>query len=370
MVERLIIRISLFCILLAGGCVEHFSFDTENELPAVVIEGYISDVSSDQYASEFDTPRYFEISLKWASRVKNVRDENVTGAEIELYSKNGNEYWDYSEQGDGKYLLLYGDFKAVEGHEYQLQITLPDGNEIVSDFEVTPEPALTGEIDFREVSEFQYVYEGTEEVIKELAGVDVEIAMQPSAIVDKKYIRWSFLTTWILRAVRIPPSSPGGLCWVTEKYFLDEYQLAEYAGSALEKKLFFLQTHGNLPIEDGFSVRVNQVSMSKNYYQFWEDLDDQKKQADLFAPPPYNLTSNLSSESSDFEVYGYFGVVSEHNYTWYFDLTELSYVPQFVEPCYAEFANDRPAYCNNCMSYEALKYGDVITNNKPNWWIF
>lgn len=352
------------------GCIEQFSFDTENELPAVVIEGHISDVSSNQYASVFDSPRYFEISLKWASRVKNVRDEHVFGAEIVLYSKTGNEYWDYFEQNNGRYLLLHEDFKAIDEHEYQLQITMPNGDEIFSDFEVTPEPAITGSIDFRELSEFQYLFEGQEEVIKEVEGVDVEISLPQSAVSNETYIRWNFLTTWILRAVLIPPSSSEGLCWVTERYFLEEYQLAEYNGSALEKKLFFLPTHGNLPIEDGFSVRVNQISMSKNYYQFWDDLDKQKKQAELFAPPPYNMISNVSSESSEFEVYGYFGVTSEHNYTWYFDLNDLSYVPQFVEPCYAEFANDRPAYCNNCLSYEALKFGDEITNNKPSWWIF
>lgn len=370
MVVRLKI-ITYLCILnVLEGCVEIFEFNTDNETPGVVIEGYISDVSSEDYYSEFDENRFFKVTIKYSSRAKNIRDIGVENAEVELHSITNNEYWDYTDTGEGVYRLLFNEFEALPNHEYQLKVKLPEGIEIVSDMEMMPKANVIGEINFKEAIEFQYVYVADEEVIKEVAGVDVNISIPESANVDDLYYRWNFLTTWTLKAVLIPERSPVGVCWVTENYLLDEFKLSEYKGLPLNRELFFMATNRNLPVRDGMAVRVNQMSMNAKYYQFWEDLDNQKKQEELFAPPPYNMLTNMSTSSPDLEVYGYFGVVKEHTYTWYFDLDKLSYRPIFTEPCYLEFANDRPAYCGNCLAYEGLKYGDEITNVKPKWWTF
>ncbi|MEO9964272.1 MAG: DUF4249 domain-containing protein [Reichenbachiella sp.] len=366
MVVRMV-RILTIALLALTACVEIFEFNTSSEDRAVIIEGVFTDVSAQEYLNDFDEFRWFKVELNWASTVSNIRDEPISGAEIELAS-DANEFWDYTEGEPGVYQLFYPDLKAMPGVQYRLIVRLPDGNVIESALEQLPEESQEGTISFKEKDEPQYVVEAEETVIKAVDGVEVNIEMPHTNPNATSYYRWDFYTTWLLKAARIPASSPVGICWVSEQYYLDEYRLLEVSQDQSVSDLFFLPIEGNLQVENGFSVRVRQLSISTDYFQFWKDLENQQRQSELFAPPPYNLPTNLTITDEDIDVYGYFGVGKETNYTWYMNLRDLSYVPKFSAQCFLPYALDRPAYCSNCLNYESIKFGDKITNIQPNWW--
>lgn len=363
---RILIVVVIGCM--SVSCVDPFKFDTSLEDRAVIIEGVFTDVSAQEYFLEFNDMRYFEIKLNWASVVTNTRDEFITGAEVELAS-DLNEFWDYTEVEPGIYKLIYPELKALPGVQYGLIVTLTDSTVFSSAFESLPADSQVGKVSFTENTEPQYVFEAGETVIDVVEGVKVNIEMPEASGSETNYYRWDFLTTWILEAALIPASSPFGLCWITEQYNLDEFRLLEVKDKVATENLFFLPTTGNLEVENGFSVRIRQLAISSGYHQFWEDLQNQQDQSDLFAPPPYNLPTNLTATADHVDVYGYFGVGKETNYIWYLNLRELSYVPTFSAPCFPVVPGDDIApYCSNCLRYEGLKFGAEITNIQPNWW--
>lgn len=356
-------------ILLLSACVEIFEFNTSSEDKAVILEAEISDVSALDYFAEFDELRFFEVKLKWASIVKNVRDEVISGAEVEL-SANGVEFWDYVETEPGVYQLMYPDLKAEPGVQYQLTVTLPDGSVITSNLETLPSQSREGELKYVEKSEPMYVVQSGENVIDEVYGVELYMEMPEPVSEDEEYYRWDFTTTWVLKADQAKVPDPAYLtCWVTEELYYDEYRILQLKGKPARESMFFLPTEGNLFIRDGFAVVIRQTSLSTGQFNFWEDLQRQGEQSELFAPPPYNLQSNLQISADDLDVYGYFGVTREHNYTWYFDWKDMDKLPTFSDPCNPVVPKDDfPFYCSNCMLYERIKFGDKITNIQPRWW--
>lgn len=350
------------------ACVEIIEFNTNSEDKAVIIEGEFTDVSALEYFAEFGEYRFFEVKLKWASEVKNVRDEPITGAEIEL-AADGTEFWDYTEVEPGVYQLLHPDLKAEPGVQYQLTVNLPTGGTIVSNLEQLPDESKEGEISLKEKSEAQYVSDSGEEVIRVVDGVEVSIEIPGSSLDHNAYYRWDFQTTWVLSGSFVRGTDVGR-CWVTEQYFFDEYKLMKAKDFALSKPLFFLTVDETNPkVEHGFAVRVRQLSLTSENYSFWLDLQKQGEQADLFAPPPFNLSTNLSATTDDLDVYGYFGVSNERNYIWYFDIKQYSNPPVFIDPCFPIVpAPDFPPHCANCLNYDGLRHNDQITNIQPRWW--
>lgn len=355
-------------ILLLSACVEIFEFDTSSEDRAVILEGVFTDVSALDYFSKYDELRYFDVKLKWASPVRNVRDEPIVGAEIEL-SADGTEFWDYTEVEPGVYQLLYPDLKAQPGVEYQLRVDLPEGGTIVSNLEQLPEESQEGEVYLEEKKEFQYVNSSGENVIKLVNGVEVRVDVPASSNDNQAYYRWDFQTTWVLSASFVLGSDVGR-CWITEQYLYDDYILAEVRDLDVTKDLFFVTIDKTNPkTEHGFAVRIRQLGMTSDNYRFWTDLQKQGEQADLFAPPPYNLSSNLSISEENLDIYGYFGVSHEVNYLWFLDLRDIGQIPAFEDPCFPVVPGPEiPVWCSNCLRYDALKHRDQITNIRPRWW--
>lgn len=358
-------------ILLLSTCVEPFQFESKNERPAVIIEGYVADVSSDDFQDIFGEPRYFYVKLKYSGAVRNDLDLSITDAEVELISDQ-NEFWDYTEDPNepGTYYLYYPAFGSQPNVQYKLHVILTDGQEFESEFDQMPSRNVRGEISDQETTQFNHSIRPDGAVIRKYKGLDVNIQMPSFPDDTIRYYRWDFYVTFKLIAEFIPRSHPNGVCWVDEYYKIESDALVRQRGNAANVNLFFLQTSGNQRTKFGYAVRIKQQSISKKYYQFWTDLQNQEKQADLFAPPPYNLFSNIHSVRDETEVYGFFGVVNEEYYTWFYDRYALSYTPHYIEECFVPPNWDPAEWCNNCLGYAGIRKGDRITNVKPVWWTF
>src|SRR5687767_14574748 len=82
--------------LLVSSCVEPYSFVIDDELPTVVIEGFISDKSFRETLLYPSDGRYFSVKLTYTTDVTNVRPEPIHRATVLIVSDLGNE-WHYSE---------------------------------------------------------------------------------------------------------------------------------------------------------------------------------------------------------------------------------------------------------------------------------
>lgn len=367
--DQTVLFVTLIILLAISACVEPFSFDTENERPAIAIEGYISDISSMEYEKAFGEPRLFFLKLRNVSSVKNYVDEGISGAEIELISDQG-ESWDYTEDAEeqGTYYLFYPSFTSQPNVGYKIQVILPNGEEYESDFDQMPTHDVRGEISEEEVIKPQNVTSHDGSVIREIKGLDVNIQMPAFKNDDIRYYRWDFHVIWKLRAELQPPSHQQGECWIDEKFDLDENVLVSQIYKPAKVNLFFLMTRGNQKTKFGYAVRIRQQAMSQQYHMFWNDIHKQQSQSELFAPPPYNIYSNLQAVGNDKQVYGFFGVVNEEYYTWFYDRYALSYDPGYIEECFVAFPMQPQSWCSNCMSWDGIKKGSGITDTEPIWW--
>lgn len=357
--------------LALSACVEPFEFESSNERPVVIIEGYVSDVSSNDYLALYGDPRFFYVKVKYAGTVKNNLDLPISEAEVELISDQ-DEHWDYTENPaePGTYYLYYPDFGSQPHVSYKVAVTLPNGEQFESEFDQMPPVDVRGELSKVETTQFRHSIRADGEVIREYKGLDVNIQMPSFADDTIRYYRWDFDVTFKLIAELIPRSHPQGVCWIDEHYRIDSNPLVRQRGEAANVNLFFLQTSGNQRTKFGYAVRIKQQAVSKKYHQFWADLQNQEKQADLFAPPPYNLFTNIHGVGQEREVYGFFGVVNEEFYNWYYDRYDLSYTPYYIEECFVVKPTDPAEWCNGCLAYGGIRKGDRITNVKPIWWTF
>ncbi|MEO9964274.1 MAG: DUF4249 family protein [Reichenbachiella sp.] len=358
----------LLGLVLINACVENFKFETKSEASVLVIESFISDQSYNDLLTQPLDPRYFQVKLSSTSRVTNILDQAVTDAEVSLIDES-NEHWDYSEDEDGIYRLYFETFRAETDKQYKLRIVLSDGKVYESTYEGLPADVSSGGIVLEEKTIRDYRVVSGESRIVDVDGLAIKLkTARNNTDQELIYNRWDFETTYGFVARLLPTQTdPNYKCWVTEELYYNDFVIAkETLGDAEHEMFFFDSKDENL--HEGFSVLIRHQMMNELNYQFWEDLDNQKKQADVFAPPPYNLISNLSAVDHDGEVYGYFGVVREKYYRWTFSPDMLSYPVVYPEDLKNSCNIPRPPFsCYDCR-YVNLVSRSRVTNNKPIWW--
>ena len=351
------------------GCIEPFEFKIENDQPALVIEGQISNVSyngSKEYPSD---GRYFTVTLRLTSDVTNVRDEKVSHAYVSLISSEGDR-WDYSEKAEkaGEYILCDDEFSAINNSQYKLEVLLSDGDFYQSNWEQLPEiiPGEMGDIKFEETEPQRYVLRTGERVLRSFKGIDVSIDLPPAKSGNTIYYKWDFTPTWTYESPLISIFRSDHKCWIQDPFYLSGYVLQKDNVGSYLKKIFFLETIGNERINGKLSVLINQIASSEEYFNYYKEIQDQAKRGGLFDAPPYNLMTNFNSSDPDKKVFGYFGVVDEQAKRWYFNRMDVSYP---IENTWkANCTGQRlvqPPRCNSCLQYSQ----GIPTNIKPHWWV-
>lgn len=357
--SRLTIPILIFLIL--SACIEDFEFDGISAGEGIVVEGFISNQSYNDLLSLPLSPRYFTLKLSNVGEVENVRNEPVLGAKIELHQDNSVVY-DYAEIEGGEYGLFYETFRAEPGSEYHLEITLADGRKIVSEIQTLEREMDMGTFSLEEDINVDYENIRGEVSITEQEGINFYVTTLANETEEPIYYKWDLSITWIFSADLLEDNHPLKFCWATSENYYQQFQLLEDYKGGVQNELFFLKTK-NSRLNHGFSVLVRQMGMSPDYHLFYKEVQKQLDQSELFATPPYNIKSNLSS--GDIEVFGYFGVVNEDFGRWYFDKDKIDNYGGWVDDL-CELGPPWAAYCFDCREWT---YDDrPVTSYMPDWW--
>lgn len=356
-----------YCILFLvfNSCVEPFEFVVKNENPGIVVDGYITNVSYNESLAYPSDGHLMQVKVSYTSDVDNVNDQGIN-ASVFLQDESGNQ-WIYSPTSpDGNYYLADFNFQAINGVAYRLLVVLPEGDTIKSSWEQLPEniDLPMGEIQFEEVTQNVYEFTQGERTIVNQQGIDVMIELPENDADHSLYYKWDFQPTWIYIAPLASSTSSFRQCWATNNIFLSGYLLHQDLKGGYDHKLFYMPTAFNERIFHKLSVLILQKSLSEEYYNYWREIEAQADRGGLFAEPPFNLKTNLSSSNPDIRVNGYFSVVGEQAKRWYFDASRLSFnVPNTqLESC-----QEMPfpsAKCVNCEAYQ----GGEATIEKPFWW--
>ncbi len=333
----------------------------------MVVEGFVSDKSFSETLLYPSDGRYFTVKLSLTGDVINARPTMVTGAFVQLISDH-NEEWQYKESvSTGIYELLDDEFRARADVRYKLKVTLSDNDIFESAWEAfaSAEFPLIGEIGFKEAEIKKYVVVAGKSEIMNTKVVTVNINVAENDKGEQFFYRYEFTPHWIYKAPLVPASATGGTCWATDPYYLQDYVLQADKTGGYQKDLFYLETIRNERLFVDFSVLVNQYSLTEDQYEFWNEMQQQSRGGVAFDSPPFNLKTNMHSESGDEMVSGYFGVVREQARRWYFNVGDLSYYVQntLKKDCTVPFQDPAPE-CFDCREYSFGK----ATIVKPSWW--
>jgi hypothetical protein len=358
----------LLILLFTFSCVESYNFEIKDNQKNIVIEALISDKS---YLETLDYPsdgRYFFVKLTYTSDVTNTRPEMISSAQIKLES-NRDEAWEYLETEPGIYKLIVKDFKAENGVEYKLTVSIPNEETYESDWEKMPEietPEM-GEIGFKETEVQEYIMEANEKKLRTVKGIKPHVNVYVNHSGNPIYYRWVYQPMWQFTAPKTSVIHEGHVCWISNPLYLNSYSLQEDNSGGYQKELFFMPTIRNERIFEDFTLLLIQYSTTKDVFNFWKEMKERNEGEGLNNTPPFNLKTNFHSVGNTKNVYGYFNVVSEQAKRWYFNSKDLSYYVENTSKADCEVVYGPKIKDNQCDDCRLYASGKAV-NVKPEWW--
>ncbi len=353
-------------LLVLTACIDPIEFDADNEPPRVVIEGVISNISMNERASLPEDATPFYVKVQYTGPVNNERNPLVTNALVELHDDMGSS-WSYAPDPEtGLYFMPFDEFAAQDGRSYFIEVTMPTGEVYRSEPEQMRTAPSLESVDYSLTSRLEAVDVGGEIVFQEQEGLILSAEVPEHDADEQYYYRYKVKPSWVYVAPLPPDNSPVKTCYVTNIYYFQKIITQRDASGGYPLDLFFLETVGNLRLLDDFTTYVTQYSMTRESYEFWEQLAlQQESGGNIFDPPPFELTSNLYNVNNpDEKVSGFFSVVHESSVRWYINESELPYrVDPGIERCASFPVTDD---CVSCLRYRGGSSSN--TTEKPSWW--
>ena len=302
------------------SCIETFFPELDNKAGFLVIDASITDEA-----------RSYDVYLTRSVTALNSKVTYVKGAYVSIFDNTGKEFI-LQEISTGHYVTDNKKFKGQIGNRYILYIKTTSGDEYRSDT-----CTMYG------ISKIDQIYIGkntkyTENGIDELTGLSLYLDGEVS---DKKncFLRWDYSEVWKF-AVPYPAIisfSPPDIftqiavnneyCWKNAKstdILIHSFQEQE-SGIVKDKELAFLLTNQSDRFSVKYSVLVNQYAISRNEYEFWNQLKATNEVGGgIFEKQPYSISGNIKNiKNPDEVVLGYFQVASVNSKRIYIDPLEI-----------------------------------------------
>ncbi len=283
-----------FLLLISASCIEPFIPETTSYDDILFIEARVTNDS--QLPPDVRISRTSPLDPEQGD---DIDRRTVSGAEVYILCDDGTEYPFY-ESLSGKYIPVDPDFIGETGKSYKL-ILYYDGNTYESDFEkLLNSPAIdsiTATPEKEKRTEAGDLVEGLQFYIS------TSNDNQPPS-----YFRWILDATFMydvpFRASHIydgtgPVVNPNRditRCW--ESYYINGIFISETEGltenAVVEAPLNFVDQYGD-ELSLNFSLHARQLTISKEVYEFWRDLDKLTSQTGgLYESQPFRLEGNIN----------------------------------------------------------------------------
>ena len=286
----ILIRIISVGIVLFGGmgCVDTFMADVDPPSPRpLVVDGGITS-GPGPHSVTLSLAAAFEQSLEGAT-------ERVEGAEVSIVDRNTETRVQLQETIAGRYETKEGELTGKPGHEYRLEITLPDGRAYRSRPEQMPSPVPLD-------SSFAIYDSSPRQGIKVLSAFE-----DPEG--RKNYYRWSVRVT---RQYPIEAFTPPYTCWRQEDPEMNQIPLLDdrlVSGSEISNQVVYVMPPGPSATRVN-QVDVRQLTLTEEAYDFWSRVEQQTEDIDdPFSAPPGPIRGNVIPVQDTVEqALGYFEV--------------------------------------------------------------
>ncbi|MCH6234558.1 DUF4249 family protein [Cognataquiflexum rubidum] len=313
-----IIKSLALALLFLSGCRDPFEPEvTDQDLAVLVVEGFI------ETGGEIS-----EITLSRTNPIRSgesFRPEG--GARVILKSESGEE-WAFQESQNGVY--TFSEF-LDQGMTYQLEITLPNGRQYLSD---AMAPVISPDIE-----ELGF--------IKDDAGVEIFVSTKGNQ--EAQYFLWDYEEDWIFRpGVRsqffFNPATKDvefrkadqkiDLCWKSNlfpKIILQN--AARFADNTILQRELVRIPNRSEKLTERYSIRVRQRAVNQETYDFWEIL---RKNSDdiggIFSPLPSLIRGNIKSvDPNGDNVIGMVSMGKSASKRIYINAQDVAPWPYFIE---------------------------------------
>lgn len=356
--------ISLFLILLVGGCVEQISFPLERtDRERLIVSGMITDLAGPHtvFLSETTSNARQPLLADEERKIYTLNDlpRPVQGASVALFSEETGFVGNYFEIKPGEYQL--NGRVAFPGQRYFLQIFV--GNRSYrSTSQLMPESIGSDALSF----------EFTQTRVGNNPEVDAAVIYSDVTLPDSNedfYLRWMVDEAfyWQLTFFPNPFNIPPPECFVFG--IVDAERLTMIDGTLLQNAQSSRQLLGVRPVDESFLslhyFNVTQLSITKEAYDYWFKVREVvNNTGSVFDSPPAPIRGNITnSEDPEEVVLGFFEVAKAK-------LTRISTnrsdVPFFLsDVCPFTPGRPRNQYPSTCLSCAA--WGNS-SNQAPSWW--
>lgn len=366
---RLFGALSIVAIAIVAGCIDPFPLKYGNgALGDVVIDGFIS-----------DQPGPYYVKLTRTFDVQSIRSfrEDISASRITLYDNHGYEEI-LREVKQGLYKTDSIGLRGKIGDVYRLKVELRDGKI----YESKPDTlSPSGKID-----SIYFNYRESQGEVNSIKGFDIFFDANKGNADHDRFL-WKFIGTYkvdtnpelydtICADGRCPkPLRCSGYvlsetnqlekvrqcacctCWINlynDKPILSE---ANTAKGGYEKVQAYYLPITQWTFMYHVNVKIQQFSFSKQAFQFWKRVKQQKEATEsLFQPATGILPSYFTQVSGEpAPVFGLFYTASVSSKD--IDITNFDFPPRFVLPPVDPIIN------NSCLKSFAFS-----TINRPAFW--
>lgn len=302
--------IILFIISLFSSCIEPYSPKLNGYESLLVIDGLITDENS-----------ACTIRLSRTFQEQNSNPLMVSDASVSIGDDKGNISY-LKNSGNGIYKTDINEFRGIVGRTYVLHILTKENEEYESD------PCL-----MQSVPDIDSIYIVKDQILvnnQSESEDGISIYLDSKGADNNLFYRWTYEETWKFRVpnpklydYKMVPYKPNAplitpvtdikeFCWKNNKS--DEILIRSISEGQTKKigkqPLNFIATKKSDRLLIEYSILVKQYSISKNEYDFWNNLKQVNEAGgDIFARQPYAVISNIHNTKNPGErVLGFFQV--------------------------------------------------------------
>ncbi len=295
----------VIAVLALCTCIDPYTPDLSGYESLIVVDGLITDANES-----------YEVKLSRTFQQQTSQPPAITDATVFITDDIGNKF-SLHNAGNGIYKTDSTEFKGIPGRTYTLNIVTNEGNVYESEqclMQSVPD------IDSLYYAKDQaFVNNGTESD----QGVSIYLDSKRGDI--NTYYRWDYEETWkfkvpfpakstyINEKTIIPIYDVKDFCWKTNKSgeIIIRSSNTGVADQIKREPICFISSAKSDRLTVQYSILIKQYSISKNEYDFWDNLKRLSLGGDIFAAQPYSVTSNIHCVSNSKErILGYFRVSS------------------------------------------------------------
>ncbi|MDP1621303.1 MAG: DUF4249 domain-containing protein [Bacteroidales bacterium] len=277
-----------------------------------------------------DAEGWQEVEVSLTSPIGSPKFIPVTGCQVSILDDKGNDFT-LNEWEPGKYQVWMGHEYLIPGTSYQVKVTTPGGEELVSGFDkMSKGPPLDSV--YYSINDIP-----TADPTINLNVMQFYVDLQAEGDYSHFY-KWDVVETWEYHAALpaeyyfdgshhkiVPPDYTNKVCWTT----------------GLAKNVFTISTkslaqnkYEKYPLHsiDGrssrlgilYSMLVRQLSISEEAYNYWEKLRiNSNEQGGLYEKQPLAIKGNMMNLSKpEKDVLGFFYAASERSHRYFYQNVE------------------------------------------------